>query len=120
MHDGFVAFQVLHEYNTPPVEPLRLVDILRESLPLPPLPPRPAAADRPQGLDHIVRRTTGPEMPGVESDFPDGYDPHVCNGDCCTHPMCKFSVRLGFVVEKAKLVIERVYSSVCCVVVVGG
>ncbi len=47
MHDDF---------NFPPEPPVHVSDILRNALPSPPLPMRPADVDRPPGLDPVLHR----------------------------------------------------------------
>jgi hypothetical protein len=48
--------QVHDEFNFPPEAPVHVSDILRNSLPCPPLPMRPADVDRPATLDTVLKR----------------------------------------------------------------
>ena len=47
--------QVHDEFNFPPKPPVHMGDILRNSLPSPPLPLRPSDADRPPALEQVLR-----------------------------------------------------------------
>ena len=102
-----VACQVHDDFNFPPAAPVHMGDILRNSLPSPPLPLRPCDIDRPQGLEAVLRRVNTTTVEPEESEDPLSlYKPHDCGGDKCTFPGCRFTMQLRFSVEKAAIVLS--------------
>lgn len=91
-------------------------DILRNSLPSPPLPLRPCDADRPQGVEAVLRRVNTTTVEPEESADPlTVYKPHECGGDKCTFPGCRFTLQLRFSVEKAAIELAGMCTFLLCV-----